>query len=352
MFLAIFDVAVGVAGSRLRADLRGTDTLTSGVSSERKLRAALVGEPDGAPLLLDHGWIGAWEDQPVEPRTQGGVLVASYGMSFSHRASRQLAELEPRVTLRLVGGPGAPLNHAYACYEADRGRHEAHVVVLGILGSNLPLLRSMSQITCTEVPAVYTYPRYHLADGELHAVTPVAASLGEMRRIARDPQLWDSFVAQTQAEDPYYTGFGFHASPLDHLTLGRVLQRAWRMHHTRQVNAQAYRANGFDPGSETVQVARALVSAFARSARADGRVPVVLLFDNTSPDHLFRALAPVLDEHAIPHVSSHALAPSTDPRNFLPDRHLAPEAERRVAVALRARLEECGVFGTGNDATR
>jgi hypothetical protein len=44
-----------------------------------------------------------------------------------------------------------------------------------------------------------------------------------------------------------------------------------------------------------------------------------------------------LEEKQIPFVSTHTICPTTNPRNFLPDSHFTPEANRLIA---RAVLEE------------
>ncbi|MEM7165879.1 MAG: hypothetical protein AAF581_10465 [Planctomycetota bacterium] len=333
-FLVLFDVAIGltIPGNSLRG---GAEFLfNSGLSNERKLRQALASEEGESPLLLDYGWIGDWHDQPSAASDNSHTLVASYGMSFSHRVSQQLPSLDDGIELRLIGGPGAPLNHAFASYLEDRDRHNADVVVLGVLASSLPMLRSMNQLTCTEIPAVYTYPRFFIDDKEqLQAVKPVIATVEEMRSAAHDPEAWQRFVAQLRDHDGYYSPVNFRQDAMDHSAIARVLRRAWGQRHYRQVRAEAYGRDGFDLASETVQVARAIVREFGRTAREDGRTPLVILFDNTSLDNLDRALRPTLEEHAIPFVSSHEIAPSTDPTVFLPDRHFTPEIDRKIAAA-------------------
>lgn len=344
-FLICFDVGIGISipglyNQRQVNSLRGGAEFlfNSGLSGERKLRMALAAEDGQSPLLLKYGWIGDWSDQPTTPSAPGKTLVASYGMSFSHRVSRQLPALDPSIELRLVGGPGAPLNHAFGSYLEDREAHEADVVILGVLASSLPLLRSMNQLTCTEIPAVYTYPRFYVDGDELQSIQPLIGSVSEMRTAAADPAAWGQFVEQLRDHDGYYSPVSFRQGPVDYSAIGRVLRRAWGQRHVRHTHAEAYGHDGFDPDSETIQVARAIVREFGRTARADGRTPLVILFDNTSVDNLYRVLGPTLEEHEIPFVSSHAIAPSTDPTNFLPDRHFTGAVDRKIAAAVLQEL--------------
>lgn len=331
--LATLDLGVGLAFPR--HDLQGSASFFNrGLSNEGKLRTALSAPAGESPLLLDYGWIGAWDDLPTRAVGAKRLLVASYGMSFSHRVSERLPELDPNIELRLVGGPGAPLNHAFACYQEDRARHEADVVILGVLASSLPMLRSMNQLTWAEIPAIYTYPRYRVDEGELVAIKPVVSTLDELRSAAHDPDMWHKFVEQMRNHDGYFSELSFSESALDHSIVGRVLRRAWGQRHSRNTNAQAYQAGTFDPESETVRVARAILSQFADTARADGRLPIVVLFDNTSLDDLDQALSALLESEEIPFVSSHEIAPATDPSNFLPDRHFTPDVDKRLAAAV------------------
>jgi hypothetical protein len=82
-----------------------------------------------------------------------------------------------------------------------------------------------------------------------------------------------------------------------------------------------------------------LLVDFAESARADGRLPIVLLMgDRGYGDYLYRALGPVLDAHQIAFISSHEIAPASDPRTFLPDGHFRKELDERLGTLFLERL--------------
>ncbi len=59
------------------------------------------------------GWFEAWEELPTGPEADG-PLIAVYGMSFSARVARDLEQLAPAVTLRVISAPvrtAQPLVH-------------------------------------------------------------------------------------------------------------------------------------------------------------------------------------------------------------------------------------------------
>src|ERR671922_1723815 len=172
-----------------------------GRSIEGKVRA--MAGADGGKLhpLVETGWIApAAPDQPAAPGADEDLLIAGYGMSFAAQILHRMADLDPRLAVRFGGGPGAPLSHSYAMYAADRGHHEARVVVLGILASSLPALVTVSHMTWNfEVPSPHFYPRYRLVDNRLAAHVPSVMTLAQLQAALADPLRWETLVAEIAA---------------------------------------------------------------------------------------------------------------------------------------------------------
>ena len=84
-----------------------------------------------------------------------------------------------------------------------------------------------------------------------------------------------------------------------------------------------------------VPVLQAMVSDFAKTAVQDGKFPIVLLInDRGYADHLFQAVAPTLKAASIPYVSTHSIAPVTDPTNFVKDGHFTDAVNKKLATAM------------------
>jgi hypothetical protein len=342
LFVVLLDVAIQQA-FRMPADPRIEPReiqryFDYGRSVEGKLRY-LVRETDAdSGPLARSGWVTDDFDQPVRAADPQGTLVAVYGQSMSHRVAGKLKEIDPSIELRLLGGPGAPLGHSFELYRRDRGRHEADVIVLGVVASGLHYLSSLTTMTWAfEVPAPYTYPRWVVEEGRLSAIEPLVDSLDGLRRAMRDPALWADFLGQLREHDQAFDASIFEADLADRSAVLRCIRRSLGQRHQDRILERYRSRTGFEDVDQVLTVARALLTEFGRSVRADGKVPVVLLFhDRGTADHLHAAVADRLVAEGIPFLSSHEIARADDPANFLSDGHL----RRDIDAALARRLLE------------
>src|SRR5271157_1223059 len=94
-----------------------------GRSIEGKIRRLVGPTDETSGPLANAGWIDGDDiaKQPDRASRSDAMLVSVYGMSFSSQVGTTMAELDPRITPRLFGGPAAPPNHSYASYQRDRG---------------------------------------------------------------------------------------------------------------------------------------------------------------------------------------------------------------------------------------
>lgn len=307
-----------------------------GRSVEGKLRAE-VGADDAHTVPIMHA---AWvETQPAyglaAPSGPGKVLVAGYGQSFMEHVLRAAARQDPQLELRLIEGPATPLSHSFKLYQRDRKAHAAAAVVIGVLASTLPQLVTMTTMTWAfESPVPFTYPRYSLVEGRLREIDPIVSSLDDLRLALSQPARWQAFRDQLQQYDEAFDAFVFDASTLDHSVLGRMTRRALCQRHQLSFTARFVGANGFTNRDGILDLATALLTDFAESARADGRLPIVLLIaDRGYNDYLYRALGPALEARGIAFITSHEIAPANDLRTFLPDGHFRPDLDDRLGTA-------------------
>ncbi len=310
-----------------------------GRSIEGKLSRAIGSTDESSSSIAQVGWLDPelWKklNVPVSRGPNEDLLVAIYGMSFSNNVGEAMKEIDSRIGLRMIAGPAAPPNYSLAAYTLDRGRHQADVVILGLLASSVKAIKTMNGMTWQfESPAPYTYPRYLLEDGKLKAIWPKIMSLNQFRTALHDKQQWDAFVTQIREHDQFYSSFLFQRNFLDNSVLVRLIRRAWAQRHQMTVTNQIHDSRGFNAESE-IPVLKAIVTEFAATAKADGKMPIVLLLnDRGYEDHLFQALKPTLENASIPYLSTHNIAPATDIRNFVSDGHFTKSANKSIAEAL------------------
>ena len=316
-----------------------------GRSIEGKLRLMIGPEDASSHPLLRAAWIdqtagSAGEEGWDLARNGQGLRIAVYGMSFVLNICREVASLDNTVVLRLLGGPNAPLSHSHALYMRDRGGRGADVVVLGVLASSVPALHSAAHMTWNfEAPSAYTYPRYWLAGGRLEQASSPVSSLKDLRAALLDPARWRAFRNDLRQQDAFFSPSLFDATVLDRSAIVRILRRSLAHRSKRAVIDRFHDEHGFRAKSGIVELAGALAVDFARAVNEDGSTPVILLINDLGyGDHLFRALAPALDAAGIAYVSTHEMAPVTDPANFVGDGHFTKITERVIAEQLLATI--------------
>lgn len=316
-----------------------------GRSVEGKLDR-MIGESDKASApLTQAGWLhdeAQLSGLPTNPEAADGTCVAAYGMSFTFRVCDAAQKLDTKLTVRGRGGPAAPLNHSYALFRDDLGRHESSVAILGVLASSFPAFNSVSHLTWNfEFPGVYTYPRYHVENRELRTFETGIDSLEDFRQLKSDPAAWANFSSQLAEHDAFFSPFLFERNALDKSSLLRMIRRAWWQRHKRSVEARYHTRDGFTNEYGAIETARYLLVDFAARSREHSMMPIILLFnDRGYSDHLHKALGPTLAEHSIAFVSTHELAPATDVSNFQGDGHFRPELDEVFANELLDLIEK------------
>jgi hypothetical protein len=343
VFLMLFDVGASVLfpypqDPQVTSVGFVSNYLDYGRSLEGKLRR-MVGKDDAASsAIAQAGWLSPekWQDQPTQPEPGKNLLMALYGQSFTQYLGEAIVKLDPKISMRLLAGPAAPPNYAYAAYEIDRNQHKADVVILGLLASSVKAMRTLNGMTWQfEGPAPYTYPRYSLVNDRLVAVWPQERSLKQLRATLQDPTAWRVYLSQLRTHDGFYSPFLFEQNLLDNSAILRMVRRAVAQRHQKAVGDLVYnRRAGFNTEQE-VPLLRAMVTNFAATAKQAGQLPIVLIFnDQGFSDHLFQALKPTLEAAEIPYVSTHSIVASEDLANFVGDGHFTDGANQKFAQAV------------------
>lgn len=338
-WMVLADWAIGIAlkpGARRLAELQRY--FEYGRSIEGKLSHMTTGLRDGR--ILSAGWIDREQlkELPSTARSGTDLLVAAYGQSFTLNAVNGAASIDQRLTLRNIGGPGAPASHSYWAYRADAPLRKADVVVFGVLSSTVGQLGSMSGlISMFENPAPFTYPRYRMVAGRLEEELPVIRSEAAFRTAfaARSTQ-WQAFRRQLAASDKGFDAFTFSESWIDASTIGRLVRRGWVAHRRDYDDGVYAQEHGFNPDSEEVRTLRQMLLELGAATRSRGeRLIVLLLHTQGHSDRLHAVLKDELRAAHIEYLSTHDLFSANDPANFLPDGHYAPVASEALSRELR-----------------
>ena len=312
-----------------------------GRSVEGKIRRMVPPPPEQAERVANAGFIN-WEleqTKSVDPATE--IRVTAYGQSFTRHIGRILRKA-PDVSIRVVAGPGAPLNHSFTCYAEDPRATEANVAMLGILASSLPTMHSMTDMTRSfERPWPYCYPRYFLEGGELRTHELGIRSLGAFQEALHDTERWTAIKRELADDDAYFSTALFGLQALDRSTVCRLIRRGLGQGRSRRVRQGYLDENGYRDDKGLVSEARAIVREFGRLARERQQLPVALLFNNRGyADYLVKALGPTLEREGIPYCSTHEVASASDASLFRPDGHFIPEIDEKFAAVVLETLRE------------
>jgi hypothetical protein len=319
-----------------------------GRSIEGKLDRAIGETDDNTTPVSLAGWLDPeqWQKLKIPTRPASGEkrLIAFYGQSHTIDVAKSLHQLDRSNGIRTIAGPAAPPNYAYAAYQLDRGKQQAKVVVLGILANSVPAMDAMNGMTWQfEGPAPFTFPRYILKNNQLIAIAPTIQTLAQFRAARQNPVQWETFLNQLRQHDRYYNDFLFRKGWWDDSVLVRMVRRSMAQQHQTAIANQIHSNEGFIEG-ETLATLRATIAEFDKTAKADGKLPVVLLFNTKGySDHLYQALQKTLQKNAIPYISTHAIAPARDLINFVGDGHFTEAANHRIAAALLNLINEQGL---------
>jgi hypothetical protein len=306
-----------------------------GRSVEGKLaRMTRADASETAPITLA-GWYDPLkvDEYPSAPEKS---IVTFYGMSHAVRLGLALGRTSDRFSPRIVGAPGATTNWSYGAYLRDRGGGKSRAVVLALMSANLPMITTMSPMTWNlDFPMPYTADRFYIDEGGLRVVHPPFTSFEQYVQAFSDPRKWAAACKVFAENDAMYNSLIMRGTTFDHSSLFRLARRAYGQLFIRDERKNVLDRNGFHPESEQIQVARAMVSEFAKQARGDKVIPVVFLVNNLGySDFLYQALRSTLETDRIPYLSSHTIVSPSDPRGYLPDSHFTDSVDDKLARAL------------------
>ncbi len=276
------------------------------------------GNNQSAPIL-GYGWLKNTQYESLSNKVgKSQTLVAVYGMSHTKLLGEAIAQLDAKYVIRNITGPGVPPGWSFAAYRADKGQHEATVVILGIMTDAVTFISATSGSTSYfDLGHPYAFPRYVVENDLLKEIYPPFYTEEGFRNYLYDPIKWAEYRDWLLKNDKFYNVILFKRSLTDHSALFRVLRRAYSGYFKEKIVSRVYTKDGFNIKSEEIVALQKIIESFANEAKAEGRLPIVYLVNNEGRgDHLYRVLKPVLDANNIPFLSTHIICPPDDPRVF------------------------------------
>lgn len=343
--LALIDVGVNFA-FRYPSDPKVTSVgqlpayFEYGRSIEGKLARITRADPNQTAPITLAGWYQPLRAVPIGGPS-GAPTVTFYGMSHSVRLARALARTSSKYQARSIGAPGATANWAFGAFLRDRDRSKSKVAVLSVMSMTAPMVTTMTAMTWNSAfPMPYTEDRFELKGDDLRVVRPPFESFPAFIDAFYNPQAWRSARAQFKAHDPYYNGFLFRRSILDHSAIVRLMRRAYGLHLEREDRARVLDDRHFAANSEEIRLLNAIVRSFAAQSRQNGILPVIFIVNNLGyGTQLYDALKQTLVGCDIPYLSSHTIVSPSDPRGYLPDSHFTSVNDDRLARGLEGVID-------------
>ena len=310
-----------------------------GRSVEGKLQWMTRPTPETSAPRVSGGWLKSdkYLLLPAKASKPDEVLIALYGMSHTECLWKAIAKTDKRFLIRGFMAAGAAPNWSYAAYEFDRGRHKANIVIMGILTDTVPQITATTGMTAFfDSSFPYTFPRYTIQEDKLIVAHPPFYDVKSYIEHFYDQAKWNNYRAWLSKNDKHYDSFLFRKSILDHSALFRLSRRAYSEREKLERTKIVHTIKGFNEASEEIVILRAIVKAFAESARKDGVIPIVYVVNSKgSGDHLFRILKPVFEANDIPYLSTHIICPPDDPHAYLTENsHFIPSKDMELAAEM------------------
>lgn len=293
-------------------------------------------QPDVPGNLYDVAWrseqIARSKDRFRAEGDGQGPVIRSYGMSFVNNILAQAVAMEPGLVWDDHAGPGASPNFTYALFEDDReNRRAGDIVVLGILSSSVPAMAALSNSTWAfEQPAPFTYPIYLPVGERLERVEPLIKDPNAQRALDDDIVARHAWREQLKTHDLFFAPQTFGVVWADRSPFLRLVRRSLAKGHIDRVKSGII-AGGF-PYED---VLKRMIQGFARTARADGQIPVIMLIQTRNPrdPDVLSITEPALLRADIPYLATVEHADPEDPSVFLGDGHYTEAVDRVFADA-------------------
>jgi hypothetical protein len=236
--------------------------------------------PNGAKRGYRANRYGIRANREYDLQPPAGVLrLAAFGDSFTHASDvangetwhRRLEELNPRLEVLNFGVPGFEPGQALLRYRRDGLKFHPHVVLIGFMSENINrVVNTFRPFYFPRSGMPFAKPRFLLRDGELVLAENPIRSADGYRELLREPEK----VLPRLGKNDYFYRRSSQRNRLDFLPSVRFASViASQYFHQPIVRGEVYNTE-----SEAFQVTLRILEEFYEEARANGSVPIIVLF--------------------------------------------------------------------------
>jgi hypothetical protein len=152
---------------------------------------------------------------------------------------------------------------------------------------------------------------------------------------------WDDWLAELKADDYFYVHGLIAEDPADRSVIARMIRRGFGQYVSRKRSAKLRGDDGKFDAPDIVNVLPKLIGSFAKLARASGKRPIVVLFEEYGYGGvLMPLLRDTLTRDRIDYVYSGDIVPANNLRNYVSDGHFSPQANAKIAGALLKLIDD------------
>jgi hypothetical protein len=237
----------------------------------------------------------------------GTIRIAAFGDSFTYGSgvtlaetwAKQLASLAPSLEVLNYGVGAYGLDQAYLRYLEDGTSYNPHIVFIGYMSENIArgvnVFRPFYSLAYRD--AIFTKPRFKIADGELVLLKNPLATFADYERFL----MHDREVLAKLGENDYHYQTNVNRSALDFLATARLLKMFRSALHKHIINP-IFKTNGmYNVDSEAYQITLKIFEVFYRRVLENDALPIVLIFPDLHDQHRNRnrkqrRYAPLVDD--------------------------------------------------------
>ena len=308
-----------------------------GRSAEGKMLHLTRESTDDTAAITLTGWYDRVLSEALPNKDPDKIGVTIYGMSFSGRLADAVQRTSDKLNSTQITAPSAPANWSLGAYRRNNADTNKYVV-LTFMSDNVKSLNSTTAATTgVDFALPYTMDRFVTRNGAIDTITPPHETFSAYTSTLLNEESRKEYIGWLEENDPNFDPIIFKRNWADKSAFLRLLRRSYGKLRIQRRESQSLSPSGFDPDNRDIQTAGLIAREFKRIAEDRGQVPIVFIVNNIGyGDHLFQALKPMIESEELLYLSTHTIADSGDPSNFLPDSHFKDENDDKFA----RRLEE------------
>jgi hypothetical protein len=232
------------------------------------------------------------------------VRIAAFGDSFTHASGvptgftweERLEELNPGLEVMNFGIPGSEPGQGLLRYRREGAKYRPHIVLIGFMSENINrVVNTFRPFYFARSGLPFAKPRFALRGDELVLIENPVRSLEQYREVVARPDEW----LPRLGEHDYFYQRNSERSRFDALPSVRFAH----VIGDQYLHQPILEGGVYNTESEAFRVTAAILDRFYREARANGSLPIVVLFPQRRDLRLRREGKPVTYKPLLDHLN-------------------------------------------------